>query len=1293
MIYLILDTNIWVNSLNDNEYPVIEKLEYLIENNHVTILLPEIIIEEWNRNRDNKKQNWIKIWKSFVDKAKDIFSADLVNRVVTPDYIEKKAEEQILRVEKIFNFHAIKIPITDEYKLKATILAEQKKAPFGTKNSIGDAYIFLSIIDYISKNNLSNCVFITGNSDDFSSKEHKHQIHSDLEPEFTRLNIKYYIDLGRFFHEYSSQLPNITEYKKLKLLKEESQKLASAIFNPQALDSFTEFGSSYIENINHLDLILKMSNPTKEQAIFALGLLDSDESYKKYFFRNVKNRAWFKILQERGFFHPSKIPDLIKVEKGFMAPSWEVLCYLENLSLQIKEGNELDLIDELMAVIRNVSENPKDNYHTWYVFIRILANIPNDKIPTDIFTLIPVWFSGKFNTGLQTDFICEQLLLKFLNEEPTQGDIEKAEKILHYIFQINKKEPIENDFWNRNENSFYSIMDLSFVVNRFIDLCPKIVKHCSSTFILELGRTIKYLLLDYPDGINTILQDNGKEYEIKIRIEKENLLIASKLSNSENDNAPFTLANYEDLSENDLTKNIISILKTQDINYTPCKSIDDVVTRLSAASNFAANFRIDFYSIRNLGDRYYSIEIVEVFSLIFRDFLNEKAKQTPIEAISLLKTFCFDKKYQHPFYKQITLYIICENWDTTKSLFWELLKNDDALKLFSIYKYRKELYDLLHQNQKALTTDEKVIIQNIIERGKQKEDKEEIDDDLEYWQQRWYSALREIEPFNERYLQLAKKLNITSEHYENDGIVQFRSGSTSPYSVDEILEKSNKEIVDFIHVFNPKDRWEEPTVGGLANILGEAIEREPKKFTDEIDLYVDVYYIYAYYMAEGFSKAWRSKKQFDWEKVLNFFKKYISSKKFTSEQLHLKNDDWGATSNWILGAVANLLTDGMCTDDNAFDLTLLSIAKEILQIIVPRLEAINDFKKMNANYPTYLCNSTAGKANIALLEYSLRRARNLGSENTLPKWEQEIKDLFEEILKKEIIDGFILLGLYFQQFYFLDKDWTTDIIKKCHKLEDNEWAAFMGGYASCNPLPKKDIYQLFQPHYKRVIENDIQIINPYVHGIIRHIVIYYLWDFEDLTKEGLLLTLINKDNHDYNLEFVNFIWRQSEYFKSLDNEEIKNFEKKVLHLWNYLASKYSDSEGEDEQKVLSALLNFHVFVSELNEESTTLILKSCSVRCEHFHTRELFENLNQLKDKGVPQETAKYIGIILNSIQFTSYFPSLLDQLIENLLIFLNANGQEQMVKEFCEKMAKQGVDSYIELYNKLIHKQNNDKR
>ncbi len=1290
MIYLTFDSNIWIYSL-DESWQIENQLDYLepwIQRGEVKLLLPKMIIDEWSKHEKEQVGEREKRLREFFNMAEEILPSAFFSEYKEPATQRKIIDDQLNRA-KILILQSEIIPEYPEVKDRIVSDGIAKKAPLHKKSSIADAIIVFSLIHYAKLNQGNHYFFISNNTEDFYQKaNNKKEIHSDLKVDFDSNNIQSYTTLNQliYFLQTAHSLKvdeNINQKRKERI----RNKVKEKVYNPE-YDKLTERGeSSYIQNLNTIEFILKESKPTKEQVIFVLALVDSDISYERDFYKRLDKASWFEILKRKGVFKPENNPVPVQVKEGFQIPFWEPLIYLEKLSLQIKNGQSLELIDEIISIINNASQNPVDNYRTWYLFIKILTNLPKEKIPLKTLNFIPTWLKGSFDTMMQSSEICENLLPKFLSENPTAKDIQKAELILKYLFTIEKIEVAKEGILGIDSESYRSRIYMHYLTDALIDkkLTEKVVSHCSDNVIIDLAEKIKTLRFDFPRGINFSFKIKDKNYHSKAEIEAENLNIEiSEKENNEKIIGRKTIEKFESLTNEQVKVFFIYFLKDLGLEYEGHKDNEFDIEILTIALSNGSYYSFSDDTISKLNDRYHhGDKVVEVFSLIFRDLLNDKVKQDKGAGVSLLKSFATDNKYRLPFFRRVVLFVIGENWEACKSLFWEIVKENDPMLLFSDHSFDKDLYEMLNKNQMLLSQEEITTLQKIIDLGHQDKREDRDPKYLDYWKLRWYSALRNIAPFKDSYEKLSQAENLTNENYENLGVIKTRVGSISPFSVEEILQKSNQEIVKFIHSFKPKDRWEEPTIDGLSNSLSVAVQNEPQKFSDEIELYKDVPYIYAYHIANGFREAWKNKKSFNWEKVLNFYKEYISNEKFTTGQFRLENDGWGANADWVTGSVGNLLSDGMQSDSNAFDLSLLTIAKNILEIIVPRLKPVEDFKQTNMDYPTYSLNSTAGKTLRTLLDYSLRRARNLKAEYNLPKWEKEIKDLLEETFKKGIIDGYILTGWHFQQFYFLDIDWITNKVKEYYKLEDKEWLAFLSGFAFGNPPFNKDIYQLFYPHYERAIKSDIQIKSFYDHGIIRHIVAFYFWGFEDLQTDGLLTMLFNKGNHTSILEVVNFVWRQEGYLKSLNGGEAKNFEEIIFNLWNYLAQKYENATGEEEQKVLAALSNLLVFVPELNDTYTKLVLKSSGITDKHFHSHYLIENLIKLKDRGNSNESAKHVGVILNSIQFAPYFSSIDNKHIIDLVVFLYENGQKQIADEFCNKMAKQGHEFLIEIHNK----------
>ncbi|HAO05770.1 MAG TPA: hypothetical protein DCQ50_02045 [Chryseobacterium sp.] len=1290
MIYLTFDSNIWIYSL-DESWQIENQLDYLepwIQRGEVQLLLPKMIIDEWSKHEKEQVGEREKKLREFFSMAEEILPSAFFSEYKEPATQRKIIDDQLNRAKSLILQSEI-IPEYSEVKDRIVTDGIAKKAPLHKKSSIADAIIVFSLIHYAKLNQGNHYFFISNNTEDFYQKANsKKEIHSDLKVDFDTNNIQSFTTLNQliYFLQTAHGLKvdeNINQKRKERI----RNKVKEKVYNPE-YDKLTESGESlYIQNLNTIEFILKETKPTKEQVIFVLALIDSDISYERDFYKRLNKASWFEILKRKGVFNPKNNPVPVQVKEGFQTPLWEPLIYLEKLSIQIKNGQELEFIEELISIINSVSAKPVDNHKTWYVFIKILTNLPKDNIPMETLQFIPIWLKVGGDTLVESLEICKNLLPKFLVDNPTADDIVKAELILKHLFSIEKVEVVNESTIGFYSESYRSRVYMYYLSDVLINkkLTTKIAANCSDKVIFDLAENIKKLRFDFPKGINITLKFKEGEYSIKSEIENENLTITvSEINTPGKIIGTKSIERFESLTDIQTRSIVISILNEFGLEYEKSKDNEFNFKMLTNAVANGSYYTFSGETISKLNYRnHHGDKIVEVFSLFFRDLLNDKVKYDLETGLSLMRSFALDSKYRLPFFKKVVLFVIGENWEVCKSLFWEIAKGNDPMHVFSEHSYENDLYELLNKNQMLLSKEEIETIQTIISIGPQDEKDDRDAKYLDYWQLRWYSALRNISPFKESYEKLSQSQNLTNEHYENLGEVTIRSGSVSPFRVDELLQKSNEEIVKFIHSFKPKDRWEEPTIDGLSNELSSAVQNEPQKFSDEIELYKDVPYIYAYHMANGFREAWKNKKPFNWEKVLEFYKSYILDEKFSTGQLRLENDGWGATADWVTGSVGNLLTEGMQSDSNAFDLSLLPSVKVILNTIVPRLKALDDFKQTNMDYPTYSLNSTAGKTLRTLLDYSLRRARNLKAEDNLPKWEQDIKELFEETFKKGIIDSFIITGWYFQQFYFLDKDWITNKVKEYYKLEDKEWLAFLSGFAFSNPPFNKDIYHLFYPHYERAIKNDFPIKGLYDHGIIRHIVAFYFWGFEDLEKEGLLLMLINKGNHTNILELVNFVWRQEEYFRGLNRSEVKNFEKIIFNLWSFLASKYENAKGEKEQKVLSGLSNLLVFVPELDDAYTNLVLKSSGINFKDFHSHYLIENLIELKDKGNPSETAKHIGVILNSIQFTPYFPLIDNKPIIDLVVFLYENGQKQIADEFCNKMARQGYEFLIEIHNK----------
>lgn len=969
--------------------------------------------------------------------------------------------------------------------------------------------------------------------------------------------------------------------------------------------------------------------------------------------------VWFNFLKEQGYFDPVNNPAPVPAEKGYYVSYWESLDYLEKLSEQIKDGKEIELIGELISIIKDVSANPKDNYKTWFRFIRILVNLPNESIDFELLDFIPTWLSGKFDTNLQSSELCDRLLPKFLNETPSKIDIEKAELIIRHLFDVKLVSKEGNDTWDKKVEIQTSRVYLYCLTRAFENknLLTNVVKYCSENTILNIGNNIAKLFLDFPNGVACEIESNGKKYTTKVFFEENGICLIWKDSYDISGELSIPL----DATNEEILKKTISELEQQGIEPSIINESFGFANSLETVLNHDP-----YSSIKDLSDSYHSDdEAKNTFSLIFRDLVNETVKVRPERGIRLLKSICNGENYHRPFFKRIVLYVISENWDVAKEVFWSLIRKDGA-NLFSHYKFREDLYELLSKNQLELTDDEKEILLDIIETKLTSED----DEDLKYEQLRWYTSLREVQPFDQKHNELSSILNIPTDHYENQGKVRLRSGSISPISVDDLIEKSNEEIVDILRSFKPTDSWDGPSVEGLARVLEKAVEKEPERFADQISLYTNLPYAYLFSIFHGFIQAHEKKEDFNWENILDFCLLNLNDPEFISGNLVLQEDRRKSSVANAVEAIADLMSAGTKSDKNSFDLTLLPKAKEIIQLLANNIEPTVDFKEPQINYPTYALNSTSGKILTALLYYSLRRARNFFQFEDDGKWEPELKLIFEKALLDKVIDAYIIEGLYFEQFYFLDKDWISGQVKRNESVAERDWFAFINGLVFGQPPFNKSIYELLYFHYEKIIQSELAIKSIYNNGLVKDFAAFYFWGYEDLSSKKLVYALLKSGKPDLIDEFIRFVTQQHDYPKGLSQDERSKFEKLIFELWDFVVKEYQNPKNDGERKLLALMPRMIEFFEEINEAIMSLVIISLPYIDSTFEVHDLLENLNLLKGNGPANEVAKLIGEVLIKLELTDVIHGGQQLVIIDLVSFLFENGQNDIAKQFCNKVA-----------------------
>ncbi|OYX82959.1 MAG: hypothetical protein B7Y83_13110 [Flavobacteriales bacterium 32-34-25] len=228
MIKILIDTCVWLDiAKTDKGEKIINLLEEFIKEEEISLLIPEIILTEFNRNKERIESEAKKSVTSHFKKVRELVftygNKETKNNILAElnniDYkipvIGDMAHYSISRIEELF-YQAEIINITNEIKLRATQRALDKKALFHlSKNSMGDALIIESYLDYKIKNSAQEfgLIFMTHNKNDFSLKNgNQKEPHEDFKEIFDSPKSQYFINLTEALNSINSELIDEVEF-------------------------------------------------------------------------------------------------------------------------------------------------------------------------------------------------------------------------------------------------------------------------------------------------------------------------------------------------------------------------------------------------------------------------------------------------------------------------------------------------------------------------------------------------------------------------------------------------------------------------------------------------------------------------------------------------------------------------------------------------------------------------------------------------------------------------------------------------------------------------------------------------------------------------------------------------------------------------------------------------------------------------------------------------------------------------------------------------------------------------
>jgi hypothetical protein len=235
----MLDTCVLLDiSTKKKNLPVVSALEVLTESGLIDLICPDLVVNEFNKNKSNVAKRTRKRLSDEFKQVKNIVrefggekkedAVNVLNDVSTRlPLLSEVNGATFNRVEKLIDISS-RLQASDNVKIAVTQRGIDKKAPLhlDNKNSIADAVIIEQfsefVLDHQSEDN--TFFFVTHNHTDFSSQDHR-KPHNDFHDIFKQSNVHFFNNTPsaieiiddkiladiKFEHEYTEEIRGLGE--------------------------------------------------------------------------------------------------------------------------------------------------------------------------------------------------------------------------------------------------------------------------------------------------------------------------------------------------------------------------------------------------------------------------------------------------------------------------------------------------------------------------------------------------------------------------------------------------------------------------------------------------------------------------------------------------------------------------------------------------------------------------------------------------------------------------------------------------------------------------------------------------------------------------------------------------------------------------------------------------------------------------------------------------------------------------------------------------------------------------
>ena len=401
-------------------------------------------------------------------------------------------------------------------------------------------------------------------------------------------------------------------------------------------------------------------------------------------------------------------------------------------------------------------------------------------------------------------------------------------------------------------------------------------------------------------------------------------------------------------------------------------------------------------------------------------------------------------------------------------------------------------------------------------------------------------------------------------------------GPNSPLSKDKLLQFSIEELTGYLKNWSPEEVFMGPSKMGLGREIQSIAEENPDYFISNIFYFKNVHPTYVRSIFQGLETAWKQKKHFSWEKILDFVIWVLDQEDELEEAGRSSFNDEDPNWSWTRKSIVNLLKTALQGEQN-FDIKYRKKVWKVLERLSmdPDPTESDEEKLFSGDFDffTIAINAIRSDAINAICLYGLWMYNHEKQKGCTRFSFQYIPEV-QEVLEKHLDTNFekslavhAVYGRWFPWLVLMDPSWSRSKTPKIFPEGKNNQPYFQSAWETylCYSRAYDSVFPYLEKFYWEHATKKLtsKTLNEIGRHLIQHLMDYYARGVIHLENDFLMnfWDIASPQATGYAIKFLRHHLKNDKKLPSEIMIRLKN-------LWSFRLSKFE--QKPDEQSVVNA---------------------------------------------------------------------------------------------------------------------------